>query len=125
MTDRVKIASAPNVVGRIISFIDERRYQPTERLPSERDFADKFDVSRGAVREALAALESMRVIERRPNSGIYLRDSGESSIEFFAHLPACRFSRMRLRMSLKYEAFWNCRLSVFPANAGKIRISIA
>jgi len=81
MTERVRITNAPNVVGRILSFIDERRYQPTERLPSERDFADKFDVSRGAVREALAALESMRVIERRPNSGIYLRNSDESSIE--------------------------------------------
>lgn len=80
-TERVKITSAPNVMGRILSFIDERRYQPTERLPSERDFADKFDVSRGAVREALASLESMRVIERRPNSGIYLRNSDESSIE--------------------------------------------
>lgn len=81
MAERVKIVSAPNVMGRILSFIEERRYQPTECLPSERDFADKFDVSRGAVREALAALESMRVIERRPNSGIYLRNSDESSIE--------------------------------------------
>lgn len=80
-TESVRIAGVPNVVGRILSFIDERRYQPNERLPSERDFADRFNVSRGAVREALAALESMRVIERRPNSGIYLRNSDESSIE--------------------------------------------
>lgn len=70
-----------NAIGKILSFIHERRYQPSERLPSERDFAEKFDTSRGAVREALAALESMRVIERRPNSGIYLRNSEESSIE--------------------------------------------
>ena len=80
-TESDRIAGVPNVVGRILSFIDERRYQPSERLPSERDFADRFNVSRGAVREALAALESMRVIERRPNSGIYLRNSDESSIE--------------------------------------------
>ena len=52
-----------------------------DRLPSERDFAEKFDTSRGAVREALAALETMRVIERRPNSGIYLRKIEESSID--------------------------------------------
>ncbi len=70
-----------NAIGKILSFIRERRYQPSERLPSERDFAEKFDTSRGAVREALAALEAMRVIERRPNSGIYLRNSNESSIE--------------------------------------------
>ena len=70
-----------NAVGKILSFIRERRYQPSERLPSERDFAEKFDTSRGAVREALATLEAMRVVERRPNSGIYLQNSDDSSIE--------------------------------------------
>ncbi len=76
-----KIEPSSNAIGKILSFIRERRYQPSERLPSERDFAERFDTSRGAVREALAALESMRVIERRPNSGIYLRNSEESSID--------------------------------------------
>ena len=32
-------------------------------------------MSRGVIREALATLEVMRFIERRPNSGIYLRDT--------------------------------------------------
>lgn len=78
-TDKADVPS--NAIGKILSFIRERRYQPSERLPSERDFAERFETSRGAVREALAALEAMRVIERRPNSGIYLRNSDESSIE--------------------------------------------
>lgn len=60
------------VTGRILSFISAQRFAPGERLPSERDLADAFKVSRTAVREALATLEAMRVIERRPNSGIYL-----------------------------------------------------
>lgn len=76
-----KPESPSNTIGKILSFIRERRYQPSERLLSERDFAERFDTSRGAVREALAALEAMRVIERRPNSGIYLRNSDESSID--------------------------------------------
>ena len=75
------VDTSSNITGRILSFIHERRYQAAERLPSERDFAEKFVASRGAVREALATLESMRVIERRPNSGIYLRKADESSIE--------------------------------------------
>lgn len=69
------------IISKIMVFIEERRYQPTERLPSERDLAERFHTSRGAVREALAALESMRVVERRPNSGIYLRKPDETSIE--------------------------------------------
>ena len=79
---QVEKTDAPaNAIGKILSFIRERRYRPTERLPSERDFAEKFDTSRSAVREALAALEAMRVIERRPNSGIYLRNTDDSSVE--------------------------------------------
>jgi GntR family transcriptional regulator, transcriptional repressor for pyruvate dehydrogenase complex len=65
-----KSDASSNAVSKILSFIRERRYQPSERLPSERDFADRFSTSRGAVREALATLE-----------GIYLRHSEESSIE--------------------------------------------
>ena len=70
-----------DAVGKILTFIRERRYQALERLPSEREFAEKFGTSRGAVREALAALEAMRVVERRPNSGIFLRNSDERSVE--------------------------------------------
>lgn len=84
MTERhrtKKLEIPSNAVSKILSFVRERRYQPSERLPSERDFAEKFGTSRGAVREALATLDAMRVVERRPNSGIYLRNSDESSIE--------------------------------------------
>lgn len=75
------LATSPNIVGKILSFIYQRRYEPNERLPSERDLAERFGTSRAAVREALAALETMRVLERRPNSGIFLRNADESSIE--------------------------------------------
>ena len=76
-----KLEQPSSAVGQILSFIRARRYEPKERLPSERDFAEKFATSRTAIREALAALEAMRVIERRPNSGIYLREWDQSSIE--------------------------------------------
>ncbi len=35
------------------------RYRPGERLPSERDLAQRFEVHRGAVREALKKLEQL------------------------------------------------------------------
>lgn len=62
-------------IGNIMSLVRAKRIQAGERLPSERDLAERFDMSRGVVREALATLEVMRFIERRPNSGIYLRDT--------------------------------------------------
>lgn len=56
------------------------------KAPSERELAEHFSVSRGQVREALAILEAMKVIERRLKSGIYLRKDqrGIEQLAFFA-----------------------------------------
>ena len=43
------------------------------KAPSERELAEHFAISRGQVREALAILEAMQVIERRAKSGIYIK----------------------------------------------------
>lgn len=65
-----------SVTGQVLRFIEARRLEPGDRLPSERELAHKLNVSRPALRESLAALEAMRVIARRPNSGIYLAAPG-------------------------------------------------
>jgi GntR family transcriptional regulator, transcriptional repressor for pyruvate dehydrogenase complex len=56
------------------------------KAPSERDLAEHFSVSRGQVREALAILEAMQVIERRAKSGIYIHggSGGIEAMSFFA-----------------------------------------
>jgi len=65
-----------------MDFLRERRFEPGERLPSERYLAERFGVGRNALREAVAALSALRVLETRANSGIYLKDlSAESSFE--------------------------------------------
>jgi DNA-binding FadR family transcriptional regulator len=56
------------------------------KAPSERELADHFSVSRGQVREALAILDAMKVIERRAKSGIYLvpESSGLQTMALYA-----------------------------------------
>lgn len=44
-----------------------------ERLPSERDLASRFEVSRQTVREALIALEVAGVVDIRLGSGVYVQ----------------------------------------------------
>ncbi len=58
----------------------------TGKASSERELAEHFTVSRGQIREALAILEAMQVIERRAKSGIYLRKGhrGIEQLAFFA-----------------------------------------
>lgn len=56
------------------------------KAPSERDLAGHFAVSRGQLREALAILAAMQVIERRAKSGIYVNGGigGIEAMSFFA-----------------------------------------
>lgn len=61
------------LIARLLPFISHHRLGAGDRLPSERELAARFGASRPAVREALAVLEALRIVERRPNSGIYLR----------------------------------------------------
>ncbi len=56
------------------------------KAPSERELAEHFSISRGQVRESLAILESMQIIERRAKSGIYLNEgsTGLEKMAFYA-----------------------------------------
>jgi GntR family transcriptional repressor for pyruvate dehydrogenase complex len=78
-------SSLPSLLGQVVTFVQKRGYTPGERLPSERDLAERFAVSRGLIRETLATLEAMRYLERRPNSGVFLhRRPSEISLEALA-----------------------------------------
>lgn len=45
-----------------------------EKIPSERELADRFNVSRVPVREALKILEYMGMLENIPGDGLYLKN---------------------------------------------------
>lgn len=75
-------SSLVGIVAQILAFIQKRGYSPGERLPSERDLAERFAVGRGLIREALTTLETIRYLERRPNSGVFLhKRPSETSME--------------------------------------------
>ncbi|WP_170225519.1 FadR/GntR family transcriptional regulator [Pseudonocardia cypriaca] len=59
-------------MAELVPFLLSRGYAPNERAPSERELAERFRASRTQVREALSVLETLRLIERRPKSGVYM-----------------------------------------------------
>lgn len=63
------------VASELAKAIHEGVYLPGQRLPSERDLADRFGVSRPTVREAMIALDMQGMIEARHGSGIYVTAS--------------------------------------------------
>lgn len=70
------------IVRQIKTLVQEGKLKSGDRLPPERDLAERFKVSRTSVREAFRALESVGLIEIRPGEGTFVREvSVESLIE--------------------------------------------
>ena len=63
------------VATTIAASIAAGRYATSARLPSERDLAEEYGVSRPTVREAMIALEIRGLVEARPGSGIYVTNA--------------------------------------------------
>jgi GntR family transcriptional repressor for pyruvate dehydrogenase complex len=75
------------IVRQVKAMIAEGRLKGGDRLPPERDLAEKFVVSRTSVREALRALESLGLVEIRPGEGTFIRQmSVEALVEPLALL---------------------------------------
>jgi len=72
--ERLNAASRPRyVVDQIIRSIQDGTLRPGDRLPSEAKLAELTGVGRTSVREGLAALRLMGVVETRVGDGTYVR----------------------------------------------------
>ncbi len=61
------------IIRAIKNHISEMGLTPGDRLPTEREMAEGFGVSRSSVREAVKILEAMGILESRPKHGITVR----------------------------------------------------
>jgi DNA-binding FadR family transcriptional regulator len=67
------------VVEHILQSIRAGDYRPGSRLPSERELADKYQVSRVTIREATIALEAKGAIDIKAGSGAFVREFSAAS----------------------------------------------
>ncbi|MBS1884710.1 MAG: winged helix-turn-helix transcriptional regulator, partial [Actinobacteria bacterium] len=56
--------------------VEDGQYPPGSRLPAERQLAEELGVSRPTVREALAAMELMGVVDTHAGAGTFVREKG-------------------------------------------------
>lgn len=56
----------------VLGFVKAGRLAPGHKLPSERELADRFGVSRPTVREAMRALAALGVVEIRHGDGVFV-----------------------------------------------------
>jgi GntR family transcriptional repressor for pyruvate dehydrogenase complex len=62
------------VVKQVQDIIRDGLLRPGDMLPPERELAERLHVSRGSLREAILALESMGLVEPRHGEGTVVRD---------------------------------------------------
>jgi GntR family transcriptional repressor for pyruvate dehydrogenase complex len=66
-------SSSEAVVAKVEEMILAGKLKPGAKLPNEHELSQIFGVSRGTLREALCALKSKGIIERKPGQGTFIR----------------------------------------------------
>ena len=63
-----------SVIEQIMNLIKNNKLKPGDKLPPERELAEKFSISRGSLREAFRVLESKGLIKSKPGGGRFIRE---------------------------------------------------
>ena len=76
------------VAERLKKSIQDGVYLPGSRLPAERDLATSLGVGRATVREAMGELVNQGVVQTKPNSGSFVRDTALEVMRSLKTAPA-------------------------------------
>jgi DNA-binding FadR family transcriptional regulator len=118
------------IARRIEAIIGEGGYADGDRLPAERELAQRLGVSRPSTREAVIALEVAGIVEVRTGSGIYVRLSGSSGHarlqQFLAGDPGPGpYEALEVRRLLEGEAVFRAAARLDVGKLGELRMTIA
>ena len=69
-----------DIVEQFMSLVRQGILKHGERLPSEREMAERFQVSRSSVREAIRQLELQGLVVSRPGSGTFINTESLDSV---------------------------------------------
>ncbi|MDF2570910.1 MAG: lutR 1 [Sporomusa sp.] len=114
------------IIGQIKKLIVDGKLHPGDKLLSERELAEKLNVSRASVREAFSALEIMGIITIRPGEGSFVRQvSYEGMIEplsFFLQIEIDDIVQLlEVRKILEIEAAALAATRATPADLETIK----
>ena len=63
-----------SAIKQIMDLVKRSELKPGDKLPPERELAEKLSISRGSLREAFRVLESRGFIKSKPGGGRYIRE---------------------------------------------------
>lgn len=99
-----KLSSA--VIRQIEQLILRGVLRPGERLPSERELAERLNVSRPSLREAISQLQEAGLLSARPGAGVYVADVLGSAfapalVQLFARHDEAVFDYLSFRRDME------------------------
>lgn len=68
------------VIDEVIQGIRTRKYRPGSRLPTEKEFMDQLQISRGSVREAIKILSALGIVVIRRGEGTFVASADDAVI---------------------------------------------
>ncbi|ATZ72798.1 pyruvate dehydrogenase complex transcriptional repressor PdhR [Idiomarina sp. X4] len=117
------------IVAHLEQMIVDGRLRAGQKLPSERQLAQQFNVSRPSLREAIQKLEAKGVVERRQGGGTYVINTVNEQLtqplfELLAKHPESQFDLLEFRHALEGISSFYAALRGTKADLERIEESI-
>lgn len=114
------------IAEKIEALIAEGNLMPGEKLPAERDLAQRLEVSRPSLREAIQKLNSKGFLTTRHGGGTYVCESLEPSfvaplIALLSDMPESRYDVLEIRHALEGTAAYYAALRGTSEDKEKIK----
>jgi len=121
---------ADMIESRLESMILDGSLELGEKLPSERELAIQFDVSRPSLREAIQRLESKGLLMRRQGGGTYVKEELREQLtdplfELLNTHPESQYDLLEFRYALEGVSAYYAALRGTSADFEKIKSSFA
>lgn len=110
------------VLKKMLELIDSGVYPVGGRLPPERELAERFQVSRPTIREAIIALEVLERVSVKTGSGIYILEHHTLSDNAYQSITA--FELTEARALIEGEAVALAAMMISPEELQKLEQSL-
>lgn len=127
---KIKVTKiSDQIVAEIEAMIVDGRFVAGQKLPSERDLAQQFNVSRQSLREAIQKLEAKGLVNRRQGGGTYVADSLNDKVavplfDLLAKHPESQFDLLEFRHALEGISSFYAALRGTESDLDRIKSSI-
>ncbi|WP_404401492.1 pyruvate dehydrogenase complex transcriptional repressor PdhR [Idiomarina seosinensis] len=128
--ETIKVAKiSDQIVAQLEAMIVDGRLSAGQKLPSERDLSQQFNVSRPSLREAIQKLEAKGLLLRRQGGGTFVADNLSDKVstplfELLAKHPESQFDLLEFRHALEGISSFYAALRGTEADLNRIKASM-